>query len=379
MDWRSLLEKYRSQLGWLALAGVALLAVKKDDRWPPSIDTGREANPDDKDNVPVRKTMWNREVNDKNLPESYPASLKIDVAKSKEVPIMIRPSIHFKENWKARNKYVENDWRGLIGRLPSMAYAGMLMTLDPIAAEHQKRVGGTVVEEELTGRVKYTGTRLRKPRMIGGSGRLGMPFHEALILFEVYRFDNDSFEMDLINVLPREARGRFRSQYTEMQSKAWPHNARIDPISADPNEVPRPTYGLWLHEPLTPANANSPESIEWLEGDHSQGGNFSLKQFKKSSKAIGIQPPSSRPPQITVDKGWGTMVQKDRSNSWNELCRVCPALEQSDQGQKIAAIRRLKKEKEYTKKQVKTLLNDTTLLGWGQKEVQKYVDRNCWI
>jgi hypothetical protein len=206
-----------------------------------------------------------------------------------------------------------------------------------------------------------------------------MPFHEAIIIFEVYRYKNDSFEMELIKVLPREARGRFKSQYTEMQSPAWPDNARIDPISADPNEVSRPTYGLWLHEPLTPANSLSPDSIEWLEGDHPQGGNFSLKQFNKSSKDIGIQPPSSRPPQLTVDKGWANMAPKNRSNSWNELCRVCPALEQSDQGQKIAAIRRLKKAKEYTKKQERISLNNTTLLGWGRKEVQKYVDNNCWI
>lgn len=376
MDWRSVLDKYRSQLGWLALAGVALLSVKRDDKWPPSIDTGRVANPNDKDSIPARVTRWNQEG--KTLPQSYPAILKIDVG-TKEVPIMIRPSVHFKDNWRARNKYVENDWLGLIGRLPSMAYAGMLMTLDPVATEHAERGKDTVIEEykELKGRVKYTGTRVRKPRMVGGSGRLGMPFHEALILFEVYRFDNGSCEMDLINVLPREARGRFQSQYTEMQSPSWPDNARIDPISADLAEVPRPTYGLWLHEPINPANAGSRDSIEWLEGNHEQGGNFSLKQFNKSSKKLKIPTLSSRPPHLKVDKEvW--VKPKDKSKLWEQLCRVCPALEQTDQGQKIAAIRRLKKEKKYTKKQERIALNDTTLLGWGQKAVQRFVDDNCW-
>lgn len=370
MDWRSVLDKYRSQLGWLALAGVALLSVKRDDKWPPSIDTGRVANPNDKDNVPSRVTRWNQEG--KTLPQSYPAILKIDVG-TKEVPIMIRPSVHFKDNWRARNKYVENDWLGLIGRLPSMAYAGMLMTLDPVATEHKKRAGGSVVNAELEGRVKYTGTRVRKPRMVGGSGRLGMPFHEALILFEVYRFDNGSLEMDLINVLPREARGRFQSQYTEMKNPRWPENARIDPISADLAEVPRPTYGLWLHEPINPANAGSRDSIEWLEGNHEQGGNFSLKQWKKSAKSIGIKPQSSRPPALEIDRAWKNMNPSERKALWDNLCRACPALLSSDQGIAIGAIEGKMRKKENKIKAQKTLL------AWGLPQVQTYVDENCWI
>ena len=379
MDWRSVLEKYRSQLGWLALAGVALLAVKKDNKWPPNppINYGGSLDPHDLDAHQDRIVMWNFEGKQVK-PQVFPSTHYIDIGAEKPVPIKIIPTQRFIDNWYEHHARVENDHLGLIGRLPSMALLGIMMSSDKIAASHKKRLGGSKVEPNLTGRVKYTGTRVKKANMVGGSGRLAMPFHEALIIFEVYRYKN-SFEMELIKVLPREARGKFKSQYTEMQSPAWPDNARIDPISPNPDEGMRPTYGLWLHEPLTPANSLSPDSIEWLEGDHPQGGNFSLKGFKESSKEIGIQPPSARPPQLQVDKGWANMVQKDRSNSWNQLCRVCPALEQSDQGQKIAAIRRLKKEKEYTKKQVKTLLNNTTLLGWGQKEVQKYVDSNCWV
>tara|TARA_B100000686_G_C16647473_1_gene893634 strand:+ start:31 stop:1173 length:1143 start_codon:yes stop_codon:yes gene_type:complete len=380
MDWRSVLEKYRSQLGWLALAGVALLAVKKDNKWPPDppINYGGSLDPHDLDAHQDRIVMWNFEGKQVK-PQVFPSTHYIDIGSAKPVPIKIIPTQRFIDNWYEHHARVENDHLGLIGRLPSMALAGIRMSWDKVAASHKKRLGGSEVEPKLTGRVKYTSTRVKKANMIGGSGRLAMPFHEAIIIFEVYRYKNGSFEMELIKVLPREARGRFKSQYTEMQSPAWPDNARIDPISGDPNEVPRPTYGLWLHEPITPANAGSRDSIEWLEGNHEQGGNFSRKQWKKSATRIGIQAPSARPSYLQVDKEWANMKPKPRSNSWNELCRVCPALEQSDEGQKIAAIRRLKKEKKYTKKQERIALNDTTLLGWGRKEVQKYVDENCWI
>lgn len=373
MDWQSLLEKYRSQLGWLALAGVALLAVKKDDRWPPEIDTGRKADSDDIDNQPARKTRWNYEG--KQEPKFYPATIKIDIGATDLARVKIEPSFHFKQNWKKRNKYVENDSLGLIGRFPSMALAGIMMTSDTAVASHQQRHKGSVLEdfEKLEGRVKYTGTRMMRPRMAGGSGRLGMPFHEALILFEVYRFDNGSFLMDLINVVPREARGKFRSQYTEMNHSSWPDNARIDPISADLTEGQRPTYGLWLHEPLTAANALSSSSIEWLEGDHEQGGNFSLKQWKKSSKAAGIKPKSSRPPVLEVDPAWKNMDPSKRKSTWDNMCRACPALLSSAQGEAIAAIKgKMRKRENRIKAQ-------QTLLAWGQPQVQKYVDQNCWI
>ena len=282
MDWRSFFEKYRSQLGWLTLAGVALLAVKREDRWPPDppITYGGQADPHDVDAQPGRVTMWNFEGKQVK-PETFPSTHYIDIGATEPVPIKITPTKRFMDNWYDHHARVENDHLGLIGRLPSMALLGIMMSSDKAVASHKKRHGGSEVEPELEGRVKYTGTRVKKAKMVGGSGRLAMPFHEAIIIFEVYRYGNGSFEMELIKVLPREARSRFKSQYTEMQSPAWPDNARIDPISADPSEVPRPTYGLWLHEPLTPANAISPDSIEWLEGDHLQGGNFSLKQWKK--------------------------------------------------------------------------------------------------
>ena len=63
MDWQSLLEKYRSQLGWLALAGVALLAVKKDNKWPPDppINYGGQPDPNDRDADKNRIIKWNFE------------------------------------------------------------------------------------------------------------------------------------------------------------------------------------------------------------------------------------------------------------------------------------------------------------------------------
>ena len=371
MDWRSVIEKYSSQLGWLALAGVALLAVKKDDKWPPDINYGGSSNPDDLDSGHLRKVKWNFEG--KQQPQSYPARIDIDVGGGDSAPVKIIPTNHFKEQWIDRHAFVENDSLGLIGRFPSMALMGISMTFDKVAGAHKHRLGGTEVEPKLSGRVKYTGTRVRKPRMTGGSGRLSMPFHESIILFEVYRFDNDSFEMELINVLPREGRGKFDSQYTEMSRKSWPDNARVDPISADPTEVPRPTYGMWIHEPITPKNMSQPSSVEWLEGDHSQGGNFSLKQWKKAARTIGISTPSSRPPKLEVDKVWKNMNPSERKSLWDNLCRACPSLLSSAQGEAIGAI-----EGKMRKKENK-LKAQQTLLAWGQPQVQKYVDQNCWI
>ena len=220
--------------------------------------------------------------------------------------------------------------------------------------------------------VKYTGTRVRKHNMVGGSGRLAMPFHEALIIFEGYRFKDGSLELELINVLPREARSGFSSQYDDMAVSLWPGTARIDPITPDSKETPRPTYGFWLHEPITYANWDDPNAVEWLPvGTHKQAGNFSLKNWKDSAKAVGVKPPSSRPPVLGVDPEWKNCNLSERRGVWRKLCVACPELESSSEGIEIAKItgRMTKKDN-----RIKASL---TLLGWDYLKVQRYVDKIC--
>ena len=378
MHWRSLLEQSRSQLGWLALAGVALLATKRPTRWPPKIDYTGSAHPTDLDNKTDRIVAFNNIA--KTLPATYPDTLRIPVGESRtqhhHKKIKITPGVHFIERWIQHNPYVENDSNGLIGRFPSMAMVALSMTANAEAELHKNREGGSVVEsaKDLEGRVKYTGTRVRKKDMVGGSGRLAMPFHEALIIFEGYRFKDGSLELELINVLPREERFGFSSQYDDMAISLWPSTARIDPITPDSKEAPRPTYGFWLHEPITYANWNDPTAVEWLPvGTHKQAGNFSLKNWKDSAKAVGIKPPSSRPPILEVDTAWKNMNPSERKALWDNLCRACPALLRSAQGGAIGAIEGKMRKRENRIKAQKTLL------AWGHPQVQKYVDQNCWI
>ena len=376
MDWRLLLEQYRSQLGWLALAGVALLAVKRPTRWPPKIDYTGSAHPTDRDTETDRIVAFNRIA--QALPATYPDTLWIPVGQTRtehhHKEIKITPGVHFMERWIQNHRYVENDSIGLIGRFPSMAMMALSMTADAEVELHKNREGGSVVEsaKDLEGRVKYTGTRVRKRNMVGGSGRLAMPFHEALIIFEGYRFKDGTLELELINVLPRERRSGFSSQYDEMNVSTWPDAARIDPITPDSNETPRPTYGFWLHEPITYSNWNNKDAVEWLPvGTHEQAGNFSLKNWKRSAKAVGIKPPSSRPPVLAVDPEWKNWKLSERRVAWRKLCEACPELGTGPEGIKIAKIkgRMTKKDNRIKASQ--------TLLGWDHQKVQRFVDQIC--
>lgn len=376
MNWRLLLEQYRSQLGWLALAGVALLAVKRPTRWPPKIDYTGSAHPTDRDNETDRIIDFNRIA--QTLPATYPDTLRVPKGQTRtqhhHQMVKITPGVHFMERWIQNHRYVENDSVGLIGRFPSMAVIAFSMTDDTVAQEHKNREGGSVVEsaKDLEGRVKYTGTRVRKRNMVGGSGRLAMPFHEALIIFEGYRFSDGTLELELINVLPREARSGFSSQYDEMSVSFWPETARIDPITPDSKETPRPTYGFWLHEPITQANWNDRAALEWLPvGTHKQAGNFSLKNWKQAAKALGIKPPSSRSPLLGVDPNWRNWNLSERRGAWRKLCGVCPELESSPAGIEIAKIKGRMTKKDN---RVKASL---TLLGWDYQKVQRLVDQIC--
>ena len=156
MDWRSLLEQYRSQLGWLALAGVALLAVKRPTRWPPKIDYTGSAHPTDRDTETDRIVAFN--IIAKTLPKTYPDILWVPVGQTRtqhhHKKIKITPGVHFIERWIQHHPYVENDSEGLIGRFPSMAMMALSMTADAEAKLHKKREGGSVVEsaDDLEGR-----------------------------------------------------------------------------------------------------------------------------------------------------------------------------------------------------------------------------------
>ena len=67
------------------------------------------------------------------------------------------------------------------------------------------------------------------------------------------------------------------------------------------------------------------------------------------------------------------MNPSDRKGLWDNLCRTCPALRSSAQGEAIGAIEgKMRKRENRIKAQ-------QTLLAWGQPQVQKYVDENCWI